>query len=153
MRLQNGSLSHLRSLGSLPDRAPDETLVGFAPWSRRSPFGDAAGPLFFRADGDQLTFATRIDERHANASGYAHGGMLSTFADLAMGYAAACSTDPPTPRRTVNLAIDFIAAVALGQVVTATPLVLRVGRLAHVSAVLFVNDAPVARANATLAAV
>jgi uncharacterized protein (TIGR00369 family) len=136
----------------LPEGHPDDALAGFARWSRTSPFGDAAGPLLFRADCDRLTFATRVEERHANARGQAHGGMLSTFADLALGYAAAFSTDPPTALRTVSVNIDFIAPVAIGDVVTATPHVLRVGsRLAHASAVLFVGDVPVGRASATLA--
>jgi uncharacterized protein (TIGR00369 family) len=129
----------------------DERLAGFAPWTRRSPFADAAGPLFFRREGRVLTFAVVVEEKHANASGQAHGGMLSTFADLALGYGAAFSTEPPTPLRTVNINADFIAPVSVGDVVTAAPQVLRLGkRLAHVSAVLLASGAPVARANATL---
>jgi acyl-coenzyme A thioesterase 13 len=136
----------------VPERNPLDPLAGFAPWARRSAFGDAAGPLLFRADGDELTFATTVDERHVNASGYAHGGMLSTFADLALGYAAALSTDPPTRMRTISLSIDFVAAVAPGDILTATPQVLRVGsRLAHATTVVAVGDRLVVRASATLA--
>jgi acyl-coenzyme A thioesterase PaaI-like protein len=87
--------------------APD----GFSRWTRRSPFGDAAGPLYHRVDAGRTIFATRVDERHTNASGTAHGGMLATFADLALGYATAFSTEPPTPVRTVAVAIDFIGQV------------------------------------------
>jgi acyl-coenzyme A thioesterase 13 len=131
-----------------------DPLAGFEPWSRRSPFGDAAGPLLFRADGGRLTFATRVEERHANTSGSAHGGMLSTFADLALGYAVAFSTEPPTALRTVSVTIDFIAAVGVGDVLTATPQVLRVGsRLAHATAIVVVGEVPVARASATFAVV
>lgn len=138
----------------MPDGASETGAAGFAPWPRTSPFGDAAGPLLFRSDGDALTFATSVEERHTNATGGAHGGMLSTFADLALGYAAAVSTDPPTPMRPVALTIDFIGPVAVGDLVTASPQVLRVGkRLAHAAATLFVGDTPVARASATLAVV
>jgi acyl-coenzyme A thioesterase 13 len=138
----------------MPDGANETGAAGFEPWPRRSPFGDAAGPLLFRSDGDALTFATAVEQRHTNATGSAHGGMLSTFADLALGYAAAVSTDPPTRMRTVALNIDFIGPVAVGDLVTASPEVLRVGkRLAHASAIVFANDAPVARASATLAVV
>jgi acyl-coenzyme A thioesterase 13 len=136
----------------VPDGPVQDPLAGFEPWPRRSPFGDAAGPLLFRRDADRLTFATRVEEQHTNVSGFAHGGMLSTFADLALGYACAMSTDPPTPLRTVSLNIDFIAAVSVGDVVITTPQVLRLGsRLAHTSAVLLVKGAPVARASATSA--
>jgi acyl-coenzyme A thioesterase 13 len=138
----------------MPDDVNETGTSGFAPWPRTSPFGDAAGPLLFRSDGDALTFATSVEQRHTNATGGAHGGMLSTFADLALGYAAACSTDPPTPMRTFGLTIDFIGPVAVGDLVTARPQVLRVGkRLAHAAAVLLANGAPVARASATLAVV
>jgi uncharacterized protein (TIGR00369 family) len=138
----------------LPELPVPDALAGFARWPRRSPFGDAAGPLFFRADEERLTFATRIEERHGNVGGYAHGGMLSTFADLALGYATACSTDPPTRMRTVSLTIDYIGAVSVGDTLLATPQVLRVGsRLAHATALLTVGDAPMARASATFAVV
>ena len=135
----------------MSDPSAHDRLADFARWPRRSPFADAAGPLLFRRDADGLTFATRVEERHANAGGFAHGGMLSTFADLALGYAAALTTDPPTQLRTVGLTVDFIAAVAIGDILIATPHVLRVGsRLAHATAVLLVEEAPVARASATL---
>ena len=138
----------------MPDGANETGTSGFEPWPRTSPFGDAAGPLLFRADGDALTFAASVEERHTNASGGAHGGMLSTFADLALGYAAAVSTDPATHMRTVALTIDFIGPVAVGDLVTASPQVLRVGkRLAQATAIVFANGAPVARASATLAVV
>lgn len=127
---------------------------GFKPWPRTSPFGDAAGPLLFRRDGDALTFAATVEERHTNATGGAHGGMLSTFADLALGYAAAFSTDPPTPMRTVALTIDFIGPVVVGDFLTATPQVLRVGkRLAQATTVVVANDAPAVRASGTLAVI
>ena len=138
----------------MPDDASEAGAAGFEPWPRTSPFGDAAGPLLFRSDGDALTFAVSVEQRHTNATGGAHGGMLSTFADLALGYAAACSTDPPTPMRTVALTIDYIGPVAVGDQLTASPRVLRVGkRLAQATAIVFARGVPVARASATLAVV
>ena len=118
------------------------------------PFGDAAGPLLFRCEGRRLTFATRVEERHCNARGHAHAGMITTFADLVLGYAGAFSTDPPTPLLTVSLTSDFMTPVAVGKVLMATPEVLRVGRrMAYAHAVLLVDDAPVARCSAALAVV
>ena len=131
---------------------PGEGVAGFEPWPRTSPFGDAAGPLLFRRDA--LTFAVPVEERHTNATGGAHGGMLSAFADMVLGYAAAFSTDPPTPLTTVALAVHFVGPVSVGDLVTATPEVLRVGsRLAHASAIVRVGDVPVARASSTMAVV
>src|SRR5438067_9173265 len=131
------SANRTKSETNMPDDAREAGAAGFEPWPRTSPFGDAAGPLLFRSDGGALTFAVSVEQRHTNATGGAHGGMLSTFADLALGYAAAVSTDPPTLLRTVALTIDFIGPVAVGDLVTASPQVLRVGkRLAHADATL-----------------
>jgi acyl-coenzyme A thioesterase PaaI-like protein len=71
--------------------------------------------------------------------------------DLPAGFA-------PWPRTSpfgeVSLSIDFMAPVAVGQLLTATPQVLRIGsRLAHATAVLLADGASVARASATLAVV
>ena len=121
---------------------------GFAVWPRSSPFGDHAGPLLFRRDEHGLTFGVTIDERHTNARGTAHGGMLATMADLVLGYAAASSTDPPTPLSTVSLDIAFVSGAQLGEFVVATPEVLRVGRrLAHATVTLLVGTRVVARAS------
>jgi acyl-coenzyme A thioesterase 13 len=129
-------------------------VVDFSPWPRRSPFGDAAGPLLFREDAGGLTFGLRIAEKHTNSRGTAHGGVLSTVADNTLGYAAALSTDPPTPLQTVSLSIDFITPAQVGDLVTITPEVLRVGsRLAHARGELMVDEQVVARASAALAVI
>ncbi|HEV2815221.1 MAG TPA: PaaI family thioesterase [Solirubrobacteraceae bacterium] len=122
--------------------------AGFEPWPRSSPFADHAGPLLFRRDGDRLTFGVVVEERHTNARGTAHGGMLATMADLVLGYAAAFSTDPPTRLQTAGLSIDFLSAARPGDFVTASPQVLRVGgRLAHATVTLEVESRVVARAS------
>lgn len=132
--------------------APPDPLHGFEPWERTSPFGNAAGPLMVRREAHGLTFAVRIEERHTNARGTAHGGVLSTIADMTVGYAVAMSTDPPTSLRTASMTIDFIATVRVGDIVLSTPRVLHVGsRLAHAEVVLLVDDRPIARASSTLA--
>lgn len=43
------------------------------------PFTAPLGPLFIREDG--AGFAFRATERHCNARGVMHGGMLMTFAE------------------------------------------------------------------------
>ena len=131
-----------------------EPLASFAPWSRRSPFGDAAGPLLYRRDARTLTFATQVEHRHGNARGHAHAGMITTFADLVLGYAAAFSTDPPTSLVTASLTTDFMTPIAIGKLLIATPEVLRVGRrMAYAQATIVADDAPVARCSAALAVI
>jgi acyl-coenzyme A thioesterase 13 len=63
---------------------------GFEPLFRTSPFLETVGPLFYRRDAKQgLIIALRIDRKHANARGTAHGGLLLTLADIALGYQTA----------------------------------------------------------------
>ena len=60
---------------------------GFEPLFRTSPFLDTVGPLFYRRDPERgLVIGLRIAEKHANARGIAHGGLLLTLADIALGY-------------------------------------------------------------------
>ena len=55
-------------------------------WTRREFKGIPASveALWTRRDGDAWRYAVALDERHENAQGYIHGGVLSTFADHAM---------------------------------------------------------------------
>ncbi len=78
---------------------------GFQPLFRSSPLLDLLGPFFCRHDAQrQLVVALRIDEKHCNHGGTAHGGLLSTLADVGLGYAMAFSREPPQPMVTVACA-------------------------------------------------
>ena len=53
---------------------------GFEPLFRTSPFLETVGPLFYRKDPERgLVIGLRIAEKHANARGIAHGGLLMTL--------------------------------------------------------------------------
>ena len=62
------------------------TPDGFEPFAYSSAFLDAVGPLYqgARSDGS-LLLGLRIEERHCNRRGFAHGGLLVTLADLVLG--------------------------------------------------------------------
>ena len=81
--------------------------AGFSPLFRTSPFLDTVGPLYSHGIGADIVVGLRIAEKHANARGQAHGGVFATLADIALGYALATSTDPPTSMVTANLTLDF----------------------------------------------
>jgi acyl-coenzyme A thioesterase 13 len=126
--------------------------TGFEPHGRISPFDDLVGPLLSRAGPDGIEFALRIDERHLNARGFAHGGVLATFADVALGYSAAYEGVPPAKLITANLTIDFVGAVREGELVVATVDVQRVGkRMAFANCYLASDGRRVARASAVFA--
>jgi len=50
---------------------------GFEPFDGDAGFIDLVGPVFVRHDdGGRRCFGIEVEERHRNASGFAHGGML-----------------------------------------------------------------------------
>ncbi len=125
---------------------------GFAPLFRTSPFLDAVGPFYYRRDGERLIIALRIVEKHANARGVAHGGLLMTLADIALGYNTAYREDPPATLVTASLTADFAGTAKLGDWVEAHVDVQKSGRrLAFANAYLAVGDERILRASAVFA--
>src|ERR1044072_8942479 len=86
----------------------EPTPPGFEPLFRTSPFLETIGPLFYRKDGDGFVIGLRVAPKHANARGGAHGGLLMTLLDIALGYRAAMSETPPAPLITASLKREFI---------------------------------------------
>jgi acyl-coenzyme A thioesterase 13 len=127
--------------------------AGFEPLFRTSPFLDTVGPLFYRKDPDgTFVVGLRVLPKHANARGGAHGGLLLTLLDLALGYRAALSESPPANLTTANLTADFAGGAKVGDWVEAHVEVQRVGgRLAFASAFLTVNGERVVRGSAVFA--
>ncbi|HXY89774.1 MAG TPA: PaaI family thioesterase [Xanthobacteraceae bacterium] len=114
---------------------------------RTSPFLERVGPLFFEWRGKKLVLGLRIDATHANARGTAHGGLLLTLADVALGYQMAMSQDPPIRATTISMSADFIGGAAVGDWVEAHVEYQLGSRLAFANAYLMVGDKQVARAS------
>lgn len=55
-----------------------------------------------------------VEAKHCNARSYAHGGVLSSLADIALGYNAAFSKVKPVPIVTASLTIDYVGAAKVG---------------------------------------
>lgn len=138
---------------SAPAQVSDlDPLAGFAPHERSSPYVDLIGPLLSRSSKEGTEFALRIDHRHVNTRGFAHGGVLSTLADVALGYASATNQDPPARLVTASLTIDFAGAVQRGETVIASVDVQRVGRrLGFANCYLRSAERRIARASAVFA--
>ncbi len=127
-------------------------MPGFEVHDRTSPFLDLIGPLWSRHDDHGLEFALLIDDRHVNARGHAHGGVLAGFADVALGYASASSLEPPAHLVTASLTVDFVGTASHGDVVVSTTDVQKVGgRLAFANCYLYVADKRIVRASAVFA--
>jgi uncharacterized protein (TIGR00369 family) len=125
---------------------------GFKQVERGGPFLRSLGPVFLKKEGDQTIVGFRIEERHLNTRGIAHGGMLVTLADSALGIVLALSLTPPQPMVTVNLTADFADSAHLGDWVEAHVDIQKVGiRLAFANCYLRVGDRRILRASGVFA--
>jgi uncharacterized protein (TIGR00369 family) len=134
---------------------PDEPNppAGFEPLFRTSPFLETTGPYFYRRNRDgTFVIGLRVLPRHANGRGGAHGGLLMTLLDIALGYASAFTQDPPAKLTTASLTTDFAGAPKVGDWVEAHVDVQKVGgRLAFANAFLVVDGERVVRGSAVFA--
>lgn len=88
------------------------TPPGFRERPSRGPFTRLTGPYFERPGEDAVLRAFRVEERHTNALGIAHGGMLMAFLDSVL--AAAVSGHASTSFVTLRMTTDFLAPARLG---------------------------------------
>ena len=137
---------------SEPDSEPNPP-PGFEPLFRTSPFLETAGPFFHRKTPDGgFVIGMRILRKHANARGSAHGGLLMTLLDIALGYTSGLSQDPPVKLTTASLTGDFVRAPLVGEWVEAQVDVQKIGgRLAFANAFLVVDGERVVRGSAVFA--
>ena len=126
-----------------------ETPEGWAPFENQGPFVENIGPVHVRQDGDELVFGLRAEERHTNHRGTIQGGLLSTFADFALGRAIEADADDGKDRATVSLTVDFLKPATPGDWIESRTRVERVGgTLAFADCSLRVGDREIVRARA-----
>jgi uncharacterized protein (TIGR00369 family) len=132
-----------------------EVPQGFTPLQRRGgPFLTSLGPLYVKREGSGLVIALRIEEKHLNTRGVAHGGMLMTLADSALGIVLAMSQPTPQPMVTVNLSADFADPARAGDWVEARVDIQKIGkRLAFASCQLWIGQRCILRASGIFARV
>ncbi|VXB85443.1 Uncharacterized domain 1-containing protein [Pseudomonas sp. 8BK] len=123
--------------------------AGFSPLFRSSPFLDLLGPIYNQRSATGLVIGLRAEEKHCNARGLVHGGVLSSLADVALGYNSAFAEEPPTPIVTTSLTIDYAGTARLGDWITIESDVQRVGKsLAFANCYFVVESVRIARASA-----
>jgi uncharacterized protein (TIGR00369 family) len=121
----------------------------FKPLFRTSPASELIGPFYSRGEGAGLVLGLRVETKHCNARGAVHGGILATFADIALGYAMAFATDPPTSLVTANLTLDFAGIAKLGDWLEAHVDVQKQGRrLSFANCYIVVDEQRIVRASA-----
>jgi uncharacterized protein (TIGR00369 family) len=100
---------------------------GFVPYENQGPFLEHIGPVQVREGSEELVFGLRAEERHANHRGTVQGGLLSAFADFALGRAIEFDAGDDRDRATVSLTVDFLKPVQPGAWIESRTRVDRVG--------------------------
>jgi acyl-coenzyme A thioesterase 13 len=122
---------------------------GFVPFPNQGSFLEYIGPVHVREGGEGLTLGLRAEERHVNHRGTVQGGLLSTFADFALGRAIEADAEDGKDRATVSLTVDFLKPARPGDWIESTTRVDRVGgTLAFADCSLAVEGREVVRARA-----
>ena len=125
-----------------------EIPAGFAPIFRTSPFLETIGPLYSTGSGALLVIGMRVQEKHTNARGTLHGGVLASIADVALGYGLATSTSTPTSMVTASLSVDFAGSAKAGDWVETSIDIQKVGsRMAFANVYFSVGNERIARAS------
>lgn len=98
---------------------------------------DEIGPLrSLRTEDDQYVFAFQTDDRHGNAVGLVHGGVIATLLDQTIATVAWHAADR-APTVTVQLETRYVAAVRPGALLQAR------ARLRHRAGSMMFLDAEV----------
>ncbi len=123
---------------------------GFEHHFRQSPLTDPWEPLYSRSDGERFHLGLHVDRPHCNSRGKAHGGLISALADNAMGIACVAAADRQGGGAvTVQVSLDFIGSVELGQWLEVSAEPTKVGRtLAFAEARITADGELVGRATA-----
>jgi uncharacterized protein (TIGR00369 family) len=108
-------------------------------------FTELVGPLEHEGNVTRL----RTEERHANASGAVHGGLLATLCDTAVGHAVRAEADEISGAVTVSLTVDYLAPAKPGTTLEAHTEVEKLGgRLAFADCSVTADGREVVRARA-----
>ncbi|SCY90285.1 PaaI family thioesterase [Paracoccus tibetensis] len=114
-------------------------------------FMEVVGPLLkSRQPNESNTYGLLTDQRHANAIGIVHGGVITTLLDQAIAIVAWNAADRQ-PTVTVQMDASFLGAAKVGDFLTVRAQVRHATRsLMFLDAEVFSGDAAIARATAIM---
>lgn len=128
-------------------RAFDPAACGWEEIVNHTAFGDLVGPIWRREQNGQPRFGFVVAPKHLNRAGNLHGGMLMTVADQAMAMTARAATGGKR-HATIELNIQFVGGVKLGEFVEAHPEIVRATRsVVFMQAKMFVGTRTVVTTN------
>ncbi len=128
---------------------------GYTPLIPGGPWLAHAGPIYQRpGPHGTVVIALRVDPQHTNMRGIAHGGMLVTLADSALGRNMNLTRKAVAAMVSVNLSTDFIGAAKVGDWLEAHVEIRKHGaRLSFAECQLRVGDKVVVRCSGVFAVV
>lgn len=107
---------------------------GFKPAKFSPGFLPLAGPYWLKSGEGNTIVGLRVGEHHINYIDVAHGGVLSTLADVAMSFQVHDSERPQLNVATNSLTCNFLASAKLGDWIEAHARIDRIGkRIAYTS--------------------
>jgi uncharacterized protein (TIGR00369 family) len=123
--------------------------AGFERHFRQSPLTDPWEPIYSKRVDAAVIIGLRVATAHTNSRGLAHGGLITTLADNAMGLS--CAIKLGAARLvTVGLGIDFIGPAEIGQwLAVETDVIKTGGTLCFAQCAVTADGEMCARANAT----
>ena len=108
---------------------------------RNRGFPETIGPIFQR-DGH---YCLAVEARHANTHSTAHGGLLTAFADQAIGWTVLDMLEPGESCLTLQLSTRFVGGAAVGDMIWIQVSVpKRTRSYMFVTATVLTGDEPVA---------
>lgn len=114
---------------------------GFYPAPFDIPFLRNAGPYHIKEHEGRYLIGTRISEGHINSTHIAHGGVLTTLADVALSYQVYRSKEPYVPIATITLNTNFLSGAQAGEWIEADCEIDRIGKsIAYVHGLIRSGD-------------
>jgi uncharacterized protein (TIGR00369 family) len=123
---------------------------GFTRHARSSPLTEPWEPIYSRVTDRAVLIGLRLARPHTNSRGLAHGGLITSLADNAMGLSCGHVLGAGARLLTVNLSVDFVGAAQVGQWLQIDSDVIKTGsRLCFAQALVTADGVTCARANGT----
>ena len=118
--------------------APDSTAADIPEGFEDSGFSGRylghVGPYYLKHTDTGILVGLRIEEKHINYVDIAHGGVLTTLADVALSLQVHRSEEPPLGVTTISLNTSFLGPAKLGDWLIADARIDRKGkRIAYTS--------------------
>ena len=125
---------------------------GFSVWPAAGRFVPALFRVFFKPDGEHLSFRVEVLLEHCNGFNIVHGGFISTMADTWLACNVAHLLPKETRFVTASLSVDFLRSVKAGAWLESEIDRIKLGsRLCHASGAILSDGQPVAAMRAVFA--